>query len=341
MQKYIYEACYTQELDDVINSDSHLKLLVEEMFYRYGLKAYAWSGKSSSLFEVKAGVLMTLDGTPYCKVFVETSWDAKKEIDVLEYCYTTAFASKERGTDYQDRHTWRSSKLSALMRTLDKKKAVPTDFTNSFNNDVVRTLIELVKDSASGTYKSTIDISRAPQIQPLLEYLIDNKPIPADKIPEYKVILDKWKQADENKNAMNNKLNTMFTNEFYIIGENKTDGYVIGSAKLISLEKYEKDEPWDSNATSLFEMVKPFQRVLSLDDYEYIDEIRPMLLMFKVNLEGREQRNDNKYHYDKEGQISPERRFFYDDVGIVTFNVGGDAMKSDYKMLWTAIPTQV
>jgi hypothetical protein len=137
MKPYIFAECYDEALENLIEKD-RAKPLIEEMFYQYGLKVmhsipllrvkYGKDVTYTSNFELATSVdnisnafILTLDGLPYCAVYVA-------ELDKPTYCYYTLFYHKDRakyGND--DRGTLRSIHIDSLLKNIDKNKAMPCD----------------------------------------------------------------------------------------------------------------------------------------------------------------------------------------------------------------------
>jgi hypothetical protein len=316
MKRYIYEACWTQELEDEIKSTPNTKSLIEEMYYRFGLKVYE---KAKGLGATKS-FLMTLDGLPYCEVFTEMSWNAKKEADELTYCYYSQYYSKARGKDENDKHTLRSTKLSKLMTTLEKNNAIMPDHTHLLTTDLLTDTMMAVKRKDIKTYKSMYDLEDTSKLQLLLEHAVNKVPLEGETLKGFQVILDKWIKTDHDDKQAKDKMMSMFGNEFYVIAETQEAGYAIASAKVTEF----------NNKESKYELIKPFQRVMSLDDYEHIDDIRAVLTMYKLFLEGQDK---HRFH-----ALSPLTREYYEDINVFTTYQQYPA-GSSYIPLWTLIPT--
>jgi hypothetical protein len=316
MKRYIYETCWTQGLEDEIESVPNTKALIEEMYYRFGLKVY---DKAKGLGATKS-FLMTLDGLPYCEVYTEMNWNTKKEADELTYCYYSQYYSKSRGSDENDRRTLRSTKLSKLMTTLEKNNAIMPDHTHLLTFDLITDATLTVRRKGVKAHKSMYDLEDTSTLQLLLEHAVNKVPLEGETLKGFQVILDKWNKADHDVKQATDKMETMFGNEFYIIGETQEEGFAIASAKVTEF----------SNNKVKYELVKPFQRVMSLDDYEHIDEIRPVLTMYKLFLEGEDKQ--------RMMALSPMTREYYEDLNIITTYSGYPA-GSSYIPLWTLIPT--
>ena len=313
----MYEGVWSQKLEDEVEN-SIAKPLVEEMFYRFGLKVYGMSKDTYGSF------LMTLDGLPYCEVYAEKVFNHKKEVDEIVYCYYSMYYGKERGRDSVDRHTLRSTKLTKLMQTIDKNKALMPDHTSLFNKSIVQNLIDDIKRSMKNphTRKYIGDVS-VEMVQRLLSDALTKTPATEELKVKYKLILDKWNEADENEQRAHDKVRTVLGNEFYAIAETETEGVAIASFKVTKT---------NDNYNSEYEIIKPFQRVLNIDDYEFIDDIRLPLTMLKLNMETIE------ISEHRRRQIGMVEQKYYEDIGVIQTYDSYPA-GSDYKPVWTIIPT--
>jgi hypothetical protein len=107
----------------------------------------------------------------------------------------------------------------------------------------------------------------------------------------------------------------------YAVAETSNKGFAIASFKVTECV----------DGRMAYEIIKPFQRVLSLDDYEHIDEIRPALTMYKLHKETLNQSNTGY-------ELSDVNQVYFEELGIVVaFDSRPDM--SSYKPLWTFIST--
>lgn len=317
MKRYMYEGTWTQELEDEVEN-SISKPLVEEMFYKYGLTVYAKSR------EFKNSFLMTMDGLPYCEVYIDKGLNIKTAEEESVYNYYSHYYTKDRGSDMDDKRTLRSTKMSKLIATIDKKEALMPDHTSllssSLINNATNEVRNKVKNPSERKYIGNVQIET---VEKLLKHAVNKASISGEEMKEYKVILDKWNKIDDDERRAEETVNTMFGNEMYVIAETGDKGYAIASIKVTNYKQYHYD----------YEIIKPFQRVLSLDDYEYIDEIRPVLTMYKLH---KEMLNKEKRSFDYE--LSYAQQSYFEDLGII---VSYDSFPSNtsYRPVWTFIPT--
>jgi hypothetical protein len=328
MQNYIYESCWTQALENAIESDG-AKPLIMEMFYKYGLRVY----------EMKVGnpiieYLLTLDGFYYGSVWVDEVYDTNTNTNKIEYCYLSPIFKKQRGTSDRDRQTLRSTKLASLMRTLEKNKAVPSDSKEACRGygHIIRAVNEVLKDINENKRfdKDRTDISVS-DMQKLLELVatdMSKNDITVELKDRCKILLDKWNTIDKNADSYKRKARMMFQNPFYVIHKSASLGYVVGKVMY-------KLDPADYHFTDsdLIEEIEPFRRVLTIEDYES-DELNAIFAMYKIHVEGNP---------DYEGRYDKQTHMIWSDTHIRDLNIGAyySSRDSHYGGAWLVIPLQI
>lgn len=311
----MYQATWTQELEDEVEN-SISKPLVEEMSHKYGLTVYAKSK------EFKNSFIMTKDGLPYCEVYIEDGLNIKTGAREKLYCYFSQYYVKERGGDLTDKRTLRSNKISKLLFAINKKKVLMPDHTSLLTQALLEIVSERIrqkiKSPTSRKYIGDVGVST---VEKLLNHAINKTPLSGEELKDYKVILDKWNKTDDDERCATERVKAMIYNEMYAVAETGDKGYAIASFKVTKLV----------DSRFVYEIIKPFQRVLSLDDYEHIDEIRPVLTMYKLHKESLNQSN-TRY------ELSDVNQTYFEELGIV---VAFDSYpnESSYKPLWTFIST--
>lgn len=287
MKNYIYENLWTQQLEDLIES-SLTKPLIIEMYYKYGLKVYdmklhsIWNKRLHRHDETRE-FFMTLNGMCSCSVHTREGKDNKTEY----VCYSP-FYSKDRAHDDMDRHSIFSVKLSNVIKMIDKNKAIRLDSTEIVqHHDIVGSIQSMwVRDLGVGKERKRIDILDAHHIQKLLAYTlneIERKDIDEETLSLSKVCLDKWRDVDKNNEMVNTTIRSIFCKDFYLLGVDEGEGLMIG--KVVAGVGEGNDTLKTESSNIALNEVEPFQRVRSIEDYEYKDDIIPALTMLKLTLE--------------------------------------------------------
>ena len=299
MKNYIYGNSWTQELEDLIEVDK-AKPLIMEMFYKHGLRAYeviTTNGEMVGCFKHK--YMLTLDGLPYCQVYVEELRDNK-----VQYCFFSPYFEKARGRDLSDKRTIRASKISGLMRMLDKYKCVVDDpikiiGQNTLGQALSSAFAELMKGS-KGYRRSFLP---SEQFDVLQAYMTGTK-LPIHEHEDIKNMFDMWcKEVETERHALE-KVQTLYgSNEFYVLAETEANGICIGKAKFTFKAP-------DSIRDNTLEITDSFQRVASIHDLEGIDDLKSFMVMYKIYTESRE---DMKYRISRK----PKDKLIVPDSGYI------------------------
>jgi hypothetical protein len=332
MKNYIYENLWTQKLENEIES-SLTKPLIIEMYYKYGLKVYdtklhsVWNKRIHKSEDIRE-FFMTLNGVGCCSVYTREGKDKK-----LEYvCYSPNY-SKNRAYDDMDRGSIYSVKLSNVIKMIDKHKAIRFDSTEIIQHqDIIGSFKHLWERSLSvEKERKRLDMLDTRHIQKLIAYTlnrIEKKDIDEETLRLSKVCLDNWTEIDKNNETVNNIIRSTFCKDFYLVGVDEGEGLIIG--KLVA----EADEGYSSLKLDLsrnieLNEIEPFQRVKSIEDYEYKNDIIPVLTMLKLTLESS--RNETIKHGVP---CNLDKAFL--DLNVASYY---KARGSYYMGAWLLIPT--
>ena len=331
MKNYIYDNMWTQELEDTIENDK-AKPLIMEMFYKHGFRVYdaeAYTNWGQSYAELKEEFynqekrinkfMLTLDGLPYCQVYVDEVAQGK-----TEYCFYSPYFEKERGRDQQDKRTVRSAKISGLMRMLEKYGCVQDSPEKIITSDSMHFIPSSVGTHIirnSGLPSKPIH-SQLQQYE-VLEAYMTGKRFTVEKDDELKKLFDIWAKEVETERHAVSKVQLMFGNEFYLVIETGGDGICYGKIKF----NFDKD----SIRGATYEVTDSFQRVKSIDDVD--DEIKPALTMYKIWSE-----SNVPEHYQNKGKIISNDTGYIKDLEMVV--TAGRYGSDDFSMRFLAIPLE-
>jgi len=282
MKNYIYDNSWTQELEDLIEADK-AKPLIMEMFYKHALRVYdvisvkdvKYDKDDNAIEYYQHKYMMTLDGLPYCQVYVENIVN-----DKIQYCFYSPYFEKERGRDRDDRRTVRASKISGLMRMLDKYECVQDDPLKIIDAGVFRYAVSSTLSELTKTIReSNRRLNSKQQFEILNAYMTGVK-LPIDKHDTYNKMFDIWAKEVETERHATEKVRELYGNEFYVLIESSAKGICLGKAKVTfpSGDDIELTE-------GKVEITDGFQRVLSLDEINNIDDLKSFITMYKVCLE--------------------------------------------------------
>jgi hypothetical protein len=304
----IYEGFETQQLSETIDK-STAKILLQELNYKYGLKAIAFS--VSPYNKDIHFLVANPQGFAIANV-----WTHTEAGDVI-YNYRSPFYRKERGSDTADRETLRSKKLSSLMATLKRNDVIPSgDGTlPSHASECFSHAAGLLDAHHGSDYKQ--NNLNADDLHALLKKIFLGVNPDENILDIGKQLLDKYDIKDKIKETKQEDLKRFFDSEFIAVGADKLGHLLIGTVKrLPAKDGYHK-----------YETVKPFKRFKEIPE-EY-ESIRSPLLMHKVVIDNKD---NNTVFY---ANIIPSVSGYNADLDLI------NVMKSrvdEFSMIWTLIP---
>ena len=306
--KLIYEGFDSPALVEEIEK-SPAKILLQELEYKYGLKAIAFSTAPHNK-EIHF-LVANPQGFTIAKV-----WTHTEAGDVI-YNYRSPYYRKERGSDSADRETLRSKKLSSLMATLKRNDVIPSPDGTLLNHvsECFSQGVGLLDAHHGADYKQN-NLS-ADDIHALLKKVFLGVNPDEKTMDISKQLLDKFESKDKIKERKQEDLKRFFDSEFIAVGADKLNHFMIGTVKRIPKES---DYP-------KFEVVKPFKRFIDIPE-EY-ESVRAPLLMNKVVIDNKD---NNTVFY---ANIIPAVSGYNPDLDLV------NVMKSrvdEFNSIWTLIP---
>ena len=305
MSRYILEGFGSDELEQGLK-DSRVFPLVRDLCYKFGLKVLA----ETDLAGKQAFQLCLTNGMAVGKAYV-------RDIDVndsltTEYCYRSPYYRKERGRDEEDKTTLRSTKVSSLIATIGRVKAIP-DIPKLLGKKMgkLSDAIEIMERKMGSTHKSTSEL-QADEIQALLCAFLGESPngnhITIDTI-KCKKVLDKYNEADRVRVKKLEEVDRFFRNPFYMIGADKFGHFIVGKVKITGEKQYD--------------IVEPFKRYKDITER---DDLIPVMTMTKLAYEGK-QSMQNKY--------IPIVDMYDENLDAVFFY---ESQATHYDYIWMATP---
>ena len=307
IEKLILEGYNTPELVEKLYANPQLKMYVQEICYKFGLRVYQHRTDEYSGL-INQFVLCYSDGMPVCRVWTETD---KK---VTQYYYRSPFFTKERGRTRADKETFYSTKVSSLMSTLKRQGAVASLKDAFLYQARAWTVGRSYLEDSHGSHYKDQDLT-VQQEHDLLKFALGETTELKD-IDICKKLLDKYNKKDKIKDEKEKDVTRFFTNEFYCIGADVHNNILIGSAKF-------------NQEVSNYEVVKPFERIKELDHEKYADLI-PILLMNKVAYESKANKFIKYY-----GNYIPPENGYNDSLDVITICRNE---VDDYYHAWLLVP---
>lgn len=261
---------------------SECKMLVREICFKYDLKVMCTVERREAVDD--RAFLLVKDGwNPIGEVYTKILRDNDNK-EFTEYSFYSHYYEKARGRNADDRHTLRSKKISSLITTIKKMKAIPSDAVATMRQHTFQWGDNI------GSYESNLGLQRKSvsdadfqpsDLQAMMEYVLGESPstdMTATIQSKCKIALDKYKEIDKLNATTRQELSRLFDTAFYVVGANHVDTLVVGIARCTntltatSKSKYE------------FEMVKPIKRVENLEEFP---ELLSVITMWKAQREGK------------------------------------------------------
>jgi hypothetical protein len=263
MSRYILEGFESEELEQAI-ADSKVFPLIRELCFQFKLKVLC----EADLVSVKAFQMCLPNGMAVGKVYTYTNENGK-----LEYCYRSPYYKKERGKNDTDKETLRSVKVSSLISTIKRVKAIPSVGTmHDKKMSKLGDAKEIMEKAMGSTYKSTSEL-QADEIHALLCAVLGETPngnhLTVDTI-KCKKVLDKYNEVDRVRVKKLEEVGRFFYNPFYMIGADQFGHFIVGKVKLV--------------AESQYEIVEEFKRYKDITERE---DLIPVMTMTKLAYEGK------------------------------------------------------
>jgi len=306
MSRYLLEGFGSDELEQSLKA-SRAFPLVRDLCHKFGLKVLA---EGETLGGNQSFQLCLPNGMTVGKAFV-------RDIDVdgsltTVYCYRTPYYRKERGRNDDDKTTLRSTKVSSLIATINRVKAIP-DIPKLLDKKMgkLSDAIEIMERKMGSTFKSTSEL-QADEIQALLCAFLGESPngnhITIDTI-KCKKVLDKYNEADRVRVKKLEEVDRFFRNPFYMIGADKFGHFIVGKVKITGDKQYD--------------IVEPFKRYKDITER---DDLIPVMTMTKLAYEGK-QSMQNKY--------IPIVDMYDENLDAVFFY---ESQATHYDYIWMATP---
>jgi len=275
------------------------------MCHKFGLKVLA----ETELGGLKQAFQLCLpNGMAVGKVYTNMNKDNK-----LEYCYRTPYYKKERGNSDEDKQTLRSTKVSSLMATLSRVKAIPSvDDLIGKKMNKLSDAKDIMEKAMGTSYKSNSEL-HADEVQALLCSFLGESPsgnhVAIDTL-KCKRVLDKYNEADRVRVKKLEEVGRFFHNPFYMIGADSFGHFIVGKVKVIGEKQYE-----------IVEQFKRYADIIERDD------LIPVMTMTKLAYEGKGERIQNGY--------IPATDMYDENLDAVFFY---HTQATHYDYIWMATP---
>jgi hypothetical protein len=259
---------------------SECKLLVREICFKYDLKVMRTVERKDAIHN-KAFLLVRDGWNPIGEVYARILYDNDGR-EFTEYCFYSHYYEKARGKNTDDRHTLRSKKISSLMTTIKKMKAIPSDAVATMRKHTMQwgQNISSYEGSLGLERKAVSDAGfHASDLQAMMEHVLGESPntnMTTAIQDKCKIALDKYKEIDKLNAATRQELSRLFDTAFYVLGASHTDTLVVGIARCTNTLSAQSRSQYN------FEMIKPVKLVENLEEFP---ELLSVTTMWKAQRE--------------------------------------------------------
>jgi hypothetical protein len=259
---------------------SECKTLIREICFKYDLKVLCTVERQDAVD--KKSFLLVRDGwNPIGEVYSRILRNDDGN-NFTEYSFYSHYYEKARGKSVDDKHTLRSKKISSLMTTIKKMKAIPSDAVATTRKHTMQWAdnISSYEGKLGMERKSVSDAGfHASDLQAIMEYVLGESPntnMTAAIQDKCKIALDKYKSIDKMNDSTRQELSRLFDTAFYVVGASQNDYLVVGIARCTNTLSA------SSRSNYEFEMVKPIKLV---DNLEEFPELLSVMTMWKAQRE--------------------------------------------------------
>ena len=301
--RYILDGFESEELEQSLKASGAFPL-IRDLCHKFGLKVLA----ETELGLRQSFQLCHTNGMAVGKAFARLNDEGKEE-----YCYRTPYYRKERGRDNDDKETLRSTKVSSLIATISRVKAIPS-VTDLLGKKMTKlnSAMDIMEKAMGSNYKSTDEL-QAEEIQALLCAFLGESPngnhITIDTL-KCKKVLDKYNEADRIRVKKLEEVGRFFSNPFYMIGADQYGHFIVGKVKIVGDKQYE--------------IVEQFKRYKDITER---DDLIPVMTMTKLAHEGKGYRLQNGY--------IPAQDMYDENLDAVFFY---ERQATHYDYIWMATP---
>ena len=278
VNKLVHDAAVTITETDIINNPVYP--LVRELAYTYGtqvIHATETSGDRAKLY------LAREDGI--CVGYARYNHEDA-------YCFRSVVATKERGgRNMDDKHTWHSSKVVSLMRSIKKENLIPSGSEKLIQDEskIHNAIVSMVSSYGDSRKSGSLSGNETHEV---LEIVFGNRSVhelSTESIEKYKVFLDKYRAVDTIREKRRSEVNDLLAEPLWAVCYDQAQSFLVGKLSFnIALD----DDYHSGVGSTKIDIAQPFKRVHMLDEFP---EIMPKMTMLKVAMQ---QKDYGSFHKD-------------------------------------------
>lgn len=230
-----------------------------------------------------------------------------------QYTFRTGIRPKDRGRTREDKMTYMATKVSSMMRSIEKNKLLPENTVEVMN------YLGHTREAVQYAIKEYDHVSKSimvngAELHDILKVVFsyqDLKNLPSDSIVKFKKVLDSYDEVDKTRQAKLDVVKEKFSKPIKFIAYDDTKTFLKGTMKLsVGLH-----DNFNLDGVRVDEVT--CQRVRTfMDDAE----IAPLMAMFKVKLQ---QTDSNMSFMGEEGFFPECGEKYVEELGIVKVDTDG------------------
>lgn len=230
-----------------------------------------------------------------------------------QYFFRTGIRPKERGRTREDKMTYMATKVTSMMRSIEKNRLLPENTAEVMNylghtREVVKNVI---KEYDYVSKHTLVDGSELHDILKVVFGYQDLKNLPISSMEKFKKALDTYDEVDKTRQAKLNTVKEKFDKPIKFISYDDTNTFLKGAMKL----SVEVNENFHLDTVRVDEVECKRVRTF-MDD----TDIAPLMAMFKVKLQ---QTDSNTSFVGEEGFFPEGIEKYEEELGIVKVDTDG------------------
>lgn len=230
-----------------------------------------------------------------------------------QYFFRTGIRPKERGRTREDKMTYMATKVTSMMRSIEKNRLLPESTAEVMNHlghtrEVVKYVIKAYDHVSKGIMVNGAELH---DILKVVFSYQDLKSLSSDSIVKFKKALDTYDEVDKTRQAKLNTVKEKFDKPIKFIAYDDTNTFLKGAMKL----SVGVDEHFNLDTVRVDEVECKRVRTF-MDD----TDIAPLMAMFKVKLQ---QTDSNMSFVGEEGFFPEGGEKYVEELGIVKVDTDG------------------
>ena len=305
---------------------STVKALIMEFNYKYGLVVLNESDNKYSNNK-KSFVIGYPSGIPVGEVYMNTNADTSGNV-YEAYCFFTIHYAKERGINSDDKHTFRSKKISSLLSVLKSKDVIPREediIKNNFYVMFARTEEHVTSRIKHETKQRVLDTS---DTHALLKLAMGETPMSEvlpEKLNTFRLALEHYNKSDETFALRKAEYDRFYggSTGFHAVCALGSSYFLVGKFKVTGKTQNYRD---------MFEQIEPVRFIKGFDNEP---ELQPLMIMLKMAINEGDLKN-KLHNISLVNGTLPLTEYYDESLDMVFYYY----RPSNYNGAWMLTPCQ-